>query len=164
MINISLQAKSALTILTLYHSPVEEHQEYVKDITLLPPYHLTPEICEELFKNGLINQQNIPTSAGIWFTYNCGLSDAPPAFDRLVRSLSTKARHTLALFCIGELAQEHTTTKNPVKKNEIERFLSIIERFLTGTTLKKVGQIEKSMSNIAQDYLKIIQFNVKRRK
>lgn len=165
LIRISLAAKSALDILVLYHSKNPLDQEYVKDISLMPNYHLTPEVVKELVSNGLIDNKNMPTKTGIWFAYNHGVTDAAPAFQQFVRKLSTKARSTLAIFCIGELAKEHQATKNPTKRTEVETYLNNLEMFFTGTTIRKLIALnqlpkrEKGLDEITDSYDTIIEYN-----
>lgn len=160
---ISLAAKSALDVLVLCHSKRDDDVDYKMTVSLNPAYHLTPEIEEELQVNDLVDKFNVPTKFGIWFAYNCGTSDAAPAFQPFVRKLTTKARHTLALFCIGELAKEHIATKNSDKKITIEGLLNNLELFFTGTTIKRIlsgEQVkEKSIEDIVESYDNVIQYN-----
>lgn len=160
---ISLAAKSALDIIVLYYSTNPSDVDYKMDVSLDPAYHLTPEIEAELQSNNLVNESNKPTGFGIWFAHNCGTSDAAPAFHSFVRKLSTKARHTLALFCIGELAKEHLATKNSDKKTTIEGLLNNLELFFTGITIKRIiggaEPKEKSIEEIAESYDRVIEYN-----
>lgn len=160
---ITLASKSVLDILVLYHSDKPDDADYKMTVSLNPAYHLTPDIEEELQSNNLVDEFNVPTKFGIWFVYNCGTSDAAPAFQPFVRKLTTKARHTLALFCIGELAKEHIATKNIEKKTIIEGLLNNLELFFTGTTIKRIlsGTVpkEKSIEEIADSYDRVIEYN-----
>lgn len=162
---ITLASKFALTALVLSKSKNQEEVDYVSTTTLLPAYHMTPETIEELKINNLIDENNVPTPAGVWFTYNHGVSDAPPSFQKFVKALNLKAQQALLLFTIGELAVRHQTSKSIEVKKTIEGIMDVFERFFTGSNVQTIiskGVIPKavkSISAIAKDYAKIKDYN-----
>jgi len=170
---ISLGAKMGLISMCLAQSTNQVEQQYADDTNLNPAYHLTPEVIQELLDNDLIEDKIIDnvataviTKKGIWFAH-LGCTDALPAFDSLVKSLTPTATHYLINACIGELAKRHQTTTNEKIAIQIEGILNTVEENLLGIQVSRLGYVPeefqfKPISQMAKDYEKVLQYNKKK--
>ncbi len=161
---ISAQSKYALLGIVLSQSSNEEERNYVSTTNLVVAYNLTPEVITELQQNGLIDNETKATPKGVWFSH-LGLTDSPPNFQKLIKSLTLKAQLSLLMFAIGELATRHQTTKSNEIKTQVESIFDSFERYFTGHNLWQILQKgvlpkkSKSIAEIAKDYGKIKTYN-----
>lgn len=158
---VTLQSKFALIGLVLSSSTKEDEMDYKTTVNLTPAYVLSPEVVLELKENKLLDENNKPTSAGIWFAY-FGTSDSRVSFEKYISGLNPKAIHTLVCFAIGKLAEIHEGSKHKDLKLQIEGVLNSIEEFINGTTWAKVSaDLDRESKKENPDYLSAIPDNFK---